>query len=138
MDYFGESVSNSDKWIGLMSKLDKLKPVKNVIHFLHPNKSWTIETKLSLSVPTEKYKDSFFPKREYWENILKRNKVWIKILGQSWSLNLEPNKINNDKLNFGAKLQKRWSKYGYLWLDDIVSEPIPLDLSSAVIKTVEN
>jgi hypothetical protein len=39
---------------------------------------------------------------------------------------------------FWSKLQKRWSKFGYLWLDDVVSEPIPFDVNSVVIKTVEN
>lgn len=28
-----------------------------------------------------------------------------------------------------------WQKYGYLWFDDITTEPIPFDLRSASIKT---
>ncbi|MCV4607363.1 hypothetical protein OFB74_31155, partial [Escherichia coli] len=44
-------------------------------------------------------------------------------------------KQSNSKSFSEKALQDRWKKYGYLWLDDIVSEPIPLDLSSAMIKT---
>jgi hypothetical protein len=135
LDYFGESVNTSAIWSSLRKELDKPKPTENAIYFLQPNKEWVVDIQSSLSLPTEKYKYSDFPNRESWENIQKLGKVWVKILGPTWSLNLETDKNNSSELNFGKKLQKRWSKYGHLWLDDVVSEPIPLDLSSVVVKT---
>ncbi len=59
----------------------------------------------------------------------------LQVTYRVWSSELELHSDRKDKKPFGKKLQKRWKKYGYLWLDDIVSEPIPLDLSSAVVKT---
>jgi hypothetical protein len=69
--------------------------------------------------------------------------VWLKVKKTTWDklpihINNSDKADTNEKPQFYKKLQKRWQKYGYLWLDDIVSEPIPLDLSSAVIKTVTN
>jgi hypothetical protein len=69
---------------------------------------------------------------ESWNAISKSSPILIEL-----KLEIFPSylKQSNSKSFSEKALQDRWKKYGYLWLDDIVSEPIPLDLSSAMIKT---
>ncbi len=69
---------------------------------------------------------------ESWNAISKSSPILIEL-----KLEIFPSylKQSNSKSFSEKALQDRWKKYGYLWLDDIVSEPILLDLSSAMIKT---
>ena len=59
------------------------------------------------------------------------NPLWAKIKVKTW-----PNKVELDGLGnenpFGEKLRERWRKYGYLWLDDIESEPIELKVGDLI------
>jgi hypothetical protein len=72
--------------------------------------------------------DNFWPRRESWEKISKAPAAWLDVYLQVWPLNLEPASYDRSKMEFGRKLQRRWKAIGQLWLDDIVSEPIKLDL----------
>ena len=51
-----------------------------------------------------------------------------------WPENIEGLVRNSDQLPFGHKLQKRWKAAGVLWLEDMRSEPIQLDLRMATYK----
>ncbi len=57
----------------------------------------------------------------------------LQVTYRVWSSELESRSDIKHKKPFGKKLQKRWKKFGYLWLDDIVSEPISLDLNCATV-----
>ena len=53
-----------------------------------------------------------------------------------------PFNVENFKRNLGSKLQKRWRKFGYLWIGEqiygrmhlarLLSEPIELDWKAAL------
>lgn len=92
-----------------------------------------MEDSISISLPTESGKTSFSSKRETWESVQKLPAVWLRVTSQVWSPNLEHRRNDRSRLTFGHRLQKRWKKIGLLWLDDIWSAPILLDLKKLVI-----
>jgi hypothetical protein len=70
-----------------------------------------------------------------WNEIKDAKSLSLRLGYRIWSLDFELRSAKKDERPFGDKLRKRWKKDGYLLLNDIVSEPIPLDLSSSVMKT---
>jgi hypothetical protein len=52
-----------------------------------------------------------------------------------WPWNVEERGPEREKLKFGHELQERWKDVGLLWLEDVRSEPIMLDLKTATYKT---
>lgn len=126
--YTGESIDTSPEWIALRECLKQPFPPPDKVRVLMPNESWWIEGSVSIALPTESGKASFYPKRETWERVQELSTIWLRIAYQSWSLNLEPESNDRTKKAFGYKLQKRWKSVGLLSLDDVRSEPIMLDL----------
>jgi hypothetical protein len=59
--------------------------------------------------------------------------IWLQVVCEVWPWNVEP---ADAKLSFGRKLQKRWQPIGVLWLDEIYSEPIRLDVNDLTQATV--
>lgn len=133
-EYYGESVNTSTEWTVLRNDLNQSSPPRDKVRVLMPNESWEFEDVVSVALPTQSGKDSFSDKRESWENIKQLPDVWLRAVCQVWSLNLEPKSNNRTELIFGSELQKRWKDVGLLWLNDIQSEPIALDLKRAVIR----
>lgn len=127
-EYAGESVDTSPEWIALRKSLNHPSPPFDKVRILMPNESWQLEDYVSIALPTESGKSSFFPKRETWERVQALSKLWLRTTYQTWSLNLEPLNYDRTKKTFGYSLQKRWKDFGLLWLDGIRSEPIILNL----------
>jgi hypothetical protein len=69
-----------------------------------------------------------FPNR-IWDEIKDARSLSFKLEFRVWSLDLERHPTEKEIRPFGKQLQKRWRKYGYLLLDDIVSERIPINLN---------
>jgi hypothetical protein len=134
-EYYGESVNTSLKWKKFQNYLDKPYPPSDKTRILMPNESMKSKSVVNIAFPKETNKGNFSDERESWANIKQLATIWMQTSNQVWSLNLEISSKGRDELRFGKKLQKRWKKYGYLWLDGIVSEPVRLDLSSAIVKT---
>lgn len=128
LEYMGPAVNTSSEWLVLRKSLNQPLPPPDKVRILMPNESWQLEDSVSIALPTESGKSSFDPKRESWENIQELPAVWLQVICQMWPLNLEPPSNDRTKKRFGHKLQKRWEDVGLLWLDDVRSEPIMLDL----------
>ena len=129
------SISDSKEWLERKEKLNVKVPPSNLFRKLESGESFTFEQKEWFYVIKEKVKS---PVQAYfgnlsWNEMKTAKSLSLRLEYRIWSLNLETYSLSGKK-RFGKKLQKRWKKYGYLWLDDIVSEPIPLDLSSTVVK----
>lgn len=131
--YFGESVDTSSKWNIFRNELNQSSPPLDKVHILMPNESWKWRGNTFFTLPKQKKSNLF--ETESWENIKDLPEVWLHAICQVWSLNIEPKSNDRSDFVFGKKLQKRWKDVGLLWLDDIRSEPIPLDLNSVVMKT---
>ncbi|MFN0141323.1 MAG: hypothetical protein ACKVQW_14700 [Pyrinomonadaceae bacterium] len=132
--YYGEAVDTSREWTDLRTALNQPSPPLGNVRVLMPRESWKFDDAVDIPLPTASGKSSF-DKSESWETIKQLPFVWFGAICQVWSLNLEPKGTDRTKLVFGNRLQKRWNDIGLLWLNDIKSEPIALDLSSAIVKT---
>lgn len=134
LEYHGESVDTSAEWVTLRKELDQPSPPLDKVRVLMPNEFWKWEDSVGFSLLKDPVNNYFLDKRETWKNIKQMSIVWLRAICQVWSLNLE-SRSGNDRTEkpFGHKLQTRWENVGLLWLDDIQSEPILLDLRTAVV-----
>jgi hypothetical protein len=69
-----------------------------------------------------------------WKDVLP---LELNVSFETWSI--LPLVVNNKyagsrQKDFGRKLRRHWKKAGYLWLDAIQAEPLPIDLKDAVGK----
>ncbi|MFV0388157.1 MAG: hypothetical protein ACK5NT_05325 [Pyrinomonadaceae bacterium] len=136
------SLQRTKQWQDVVTEMDKKSPPSSQFQIVKSGETVYFFENLSFVILKKKAIGSNNP---YWgygsdinvlaDEILKAKNLTLQVSYRVWSSELEPRSDHKDKKPFGKKLQKRWKKFGYLWLDDIVSEPIPLDLSSAVIKT---
>lgn len=128
-DYKGESVDTSPKWMALRKSLDLPSPPDGQVLILNPGESWPLEDSVQIALPTERGKNDFDPVRESWENISKHPTAWLYVTLQVWPTNLDPRNNDHPAASFGREIRRRWQYAGRLWLDDIWSQPIPIDLS---------
>jgi len=136
LQYYGESVDTSSEWIILRDALNQPSPPLDKVRILQPNELWEWKDVVSIAMPTEANKRSYFDdKRESWENVKQLSTGWLQAICQVWSLNLEPLSRDRTEKTFGRKLQRRWKDVGLLLLDNVYSEPIRLDLKTATYKT---
>lgn len=122
----------SPEWATLRSNLDKPRPPADATRLLMPGESWPVETSVRLVVPTDPDKYTSSRKKESLATIQQLSPVWLRVVCELWPWNVEPLTTDRNQLKFGHKLQERWKKTGLLWLDEIYSEPMMLDVRTAV------
>jgi hypothetical protein len=137
------SLQRTKQWQDVVTDMDKKSPPASQFHIVKNGETIDFFENLSFVFLKKKAVGSNDP---YWgfgsdinvlaDEIKSAKNLKLALKYSVWSSELEPRSdlLKNIK-PFGKKLQKRWKKYGYLWLDDIVSEPIPFDLNSAIVKT---
>ncbi len=131
------SIGVNEETRKIQKLLNAKEPLEELIKTIGIGENLSFETKEWFYIGKEK--DVYDNLGNHlWSEIKDAKSLSLRLGYRIWSLDFEPRSVNRDKRPFGKKLQKRWKKYGYLWLDDIVSEPIPLDLSSAIVKTDSN
>ena len=81
-------------------------------------------------MPTDPSKYTSSRKKESLATIQQLSPVWLRVVCELWPWNVEPLKADRNQLKFGHKLQERWKDTGLLWLDQIYSEPIMLDVAT--------
>lgn len=126
-NYAGPAVDKSPYWGNLRASLEQMSPPPDKIRVLKPNDTWFVITSIVFGVPAKTGGSISFRKQESWSVIQKLPHVWLKVVCEVWPRNIEPG-ANRSKLEFGHNLQRRWHRHGVLWLDDLVSEPIQIDL----------
>jgi len=125
----------SAEWTTLRMKLDKPNPPAEETRLLKPGESWPLETSVRLVVPTDPKKYTSSRKKESLATIQQLSPVWLRVVCEVWPWNVEPLNADRNKLKFGHKLQKRWKDAGLLWLDEIYSEPIMMDVKTASVRS---
>lgn len=128
-DYMGDSVDTSQKWALLRNSLDLPSPPAEQVVILQPGESWPLEDSVEIALPTELSKNDFQPGRESWENVSRHPIAWLNVTLQVWPTNLDQQNRDRTAMGFGREIRRRWKSAGRLWLDDIWSQPIPVDLS---------
>jgi hypothetical protein len=128
------SNDTSPEWTALRSSLDKPRPPAEETRLLVPGESWPLETSVTLVVPTDPSKYTSSRKKESLATIQQLSPVWLRVVCEVWPWNVEPLTPDRSKLQFGHKLQQRWKDIGLLWLDEIYSEPMIIDVKTAIYK----
>jgi hypothetical protein len=118
----------SPEWATLRSNLDKSNPPADQTRLLMPGESRPMETSVRLVVPTDPSKYTSSRKKESLATIQQLSPVWLRVVCEVWPWNVEPLNADRSQLKFGHKLQKRWKDVGLLWLEEIYSEPIMMDV----------
>jgi hypothetical protein len=125
----------SSEWTTLRSNLDKPSPPSDETRLLMPGKSWPVDTSVRLVVPTDPSKYTSSRKKESLATIQQLSPVWLRVVCEVWPWNVELLNADRHQLKFGHKLQERWKGTGLLWLDEIYSEPIMLDVRAATVRS---
>ena len=125
----------SPEWATLRSNLDKPRPPADETRLLMPGESWPVETSVRLVVPTDPSKYTSLSKKESLATIQQLSPVWLRVVCELWPWNVEQLNADRNQLKFGHKLQERWKDTGLLWLDEIYSEPIMLDVRTATVRS---
>jgi hypothetical protein len=126
----------SAEWTNLRSNLDKRRPPADETRVLMPGQSWLLATSVRLVVPTDPSKYSSSRKKESLATIQQLSPVWLRVVCEVWPWNVEPLNAERNQFKFGHKLQERWKDLGLLWLEEIYSEPIAIDLKTVTLQGI--
>jgi hypothetical protein len=140
-NYGGPSNSIDPEWAALRAKLDTPNPPPDETRILMPDELWQFQISARVGVPTKSgRKDKIeFIGTESLQVIQQLSPIWLRVtIHEIWPFNVEKVGPDRDTLKLGHKLQKRWKAVGLLWLEDIYSEPIILDLKTATYKTASH
>ena len=124
----------SAEWATLRSSLDKPNPPTDETRVLMPGESRPVETSVRLVVPTDPSKYSSSRRKESLATIQQLSPVWLRVVCEVWPWNVEHLDAERNQLKFGHKLQERWKDEGLLWLDEIYSDPMMMDVKTASIE----
>ena len=116
--------------------LDTKKPDSEKIYRLLPNEYIEYEDTFRLNLPKneiDRYKFSPWKKHSLAE-LKQLSSVFVRLINYGPIDNYGVSKKEKNRFAFAKKLQRRWSKYGYLWLNDTQSEPIALDIQTAGVQ----
>ena len=128
----GPSIDTSQVWTDMQKALDKEYPPSDQTDFIKPSASLSFYSKVTIVCPKKAVPGLLYePSLRELEAI---GKIWLRVYYEAWSLNLEPDALRRKDRDFGHALQRRWEQFGQLWLDDIYSDPIMLDLNRATSK----
>jgi hypothetical protein len=130
------STSIDDFHRRLADDLDQATPPERLTRTLTPGTSWHWQTSVRIAFEENN-------PRAYsvtWEEMKTHSSpLWLRLHFEMWPFNVE-----HFKPNLASKLQKRWRKFGYLWIGEktsesvhlarLASEPIELDWNAALIQ----
>lgn len=125
------SNGRSPEWEELQKNINKPVPPPDLIRKLAPNETWTFELSEWFYIGKETNID---PISKPWSAVRQASRVWHQITLQLWSRDIESN-ADRKKLRFSKMLQSRWRKVGELQLEDLTSEPIPIDFSAFTVNS---
>lgn len=130
--YLGISFDFSDKWRRLREDLDKKEPPATAIRTLLPNETWSFVSGATVLVQKEAGRKSITLKHLSMKELESFSTLWIKVFLSVWNRGIELNPTDWSNVTFSKALQERWSKDGVLIIDNIASDPIRLDVRSAL------
>lgn len=129
------SVYKFPMYKNLANLLDQSVPPAGITRVLPSNASWNWDTSIKLSLQERNSCNQHVGVEIGWEEIKKLTApLWLRLSYEMWPFNAE-----NFKPNLGGILQKRWQRYGLLYLDEkrgrhwhsiLTSEPIELPLNN--------
>jgi hypothetical protein len=129
--YSGRSSSEvtSAKWASLRRSLDKPSPPSALTRTLKPGETLRFDGWIRIDLANDpKMYASLGNRSESLSRLQELSPVLLQVRCEAWPHYLEGADTQRQNLVFGRELQLRWKAAGLLWLDEIYSEPITLDL----------
>lgn len=123
------SIEGTSDWQNIRKEFDRKIPPQHRIKFLNPGQSFEFESRVRVSFLREQDPYSVNRENALWNEIVAAKCLVLRMTYRIWSLELEPRSGDRNDRPFGKELQKRWKDYGYLWLEDINSQPIEIQLN---------
>jgi hypothetical protein len=119
-----KSTGDSNEVSQLRNQLDQERPPDSLTRLLKPGNSLTFTTKTSFVIFKRK---SSYMQNESWDTLQTSSPLALVLTFEMFPGNLGQTASSTSA--FGKVLQARWRKFGYLLIDEVVSKPIPIDLS---------
>lgn len=129
------SSRGAKEWEELETNLRSKKLPSNFIRSIGLNENISFRINDWFYISKEKNEYDIY-QNALWDEVKNAKLLSLKLEYRVWPLDLENNSAENEPRPFGKKLRERWKTNGYLLLDDIVSEPVPISLNSVKVKTV--
>ena len=107
------SIGKNEEWTKLANEIDKPFPVQTQINKLG------VGDRIDLEVD-----DWFRVTKEQFLALEKSDERFLQLTYEMWPLDIEPRDSTLENKKFGNELRDRWKNFGYLWLDEIISQPI--------------
>lgn len=121
----------SAKWLNLRESLNQTVPPSAETQILYPGDSFDFDGMVRLDLPKQPEVYASSPTRsESLHRLQELSPLVSRVRCRVWPVNLEGVGDDRAQLKFGRTLQERWKDVGLLWLDDIFSEPIMLELKT--------
>lgn len=125
--------STSDAWKHRRQFLDSHLPPNDMTMILKKgeSKQFLVQIPLmfdkscSIKRPREEEREIL------WSEASALKTLYLRIVFHAWNANLEEGWYSA-KSKFGKKLQKKWKSIGYLYLDDIITDPIEVKLDGGM------
>lgn len=125
------SYSGKVKWITVGQEM--IDAGSKSIHLisLNPNESFYFEKSFTFGFQTEK--GTKYNRDFSWNEIKEEKELFLQFDVNIWEPEIRTDRISSK--DFPMRFSERVKKQGVIWFDNITSELVPLDLSSAVVKT---
>lgn len=128
------SIDRGPEWGELRKSVNKRAPPTDVIRILAPNETWSLETTTWFYIGKETNIDR---DSKPWKTIREASPVWLQVTFELWPKNIEPRPERGER-DFGKMLQHRWRRVGELQLENLTSDPMPLDFSSFKVNSTRH
>jgi len=117
------SIGKNDEWLKLSKDINKASPPEAQIKRIEVGDAikWEVTDWFYIS------KDD----KSSWKELAAADRLSLRLTYEMWSLNIEPQQSTLDDKKFGQELRERWKSYGYLWIDEITSEPIDIHIQAS-------
>lgn len=122
------------KWNEIVRSFDKSKPPESKTTSLAVGSGLSFNTFFKLDVSNYNNNDLLFSQSVSLDDLKENSSIFIEVICTTKPTGLDLYNLKENGDGFWQGLQTRWRKYGYLWIDEIKSEPIPLDLNSFFVK----
>lgn len=122
---FMPSLSGAPEWADVRITLNQPAPPAEVTTILSPGQNLSFDS--DLIIHSNPRRTDSIPEHPTFAELKEAGTFWLRVHFDTWSSDIEPNP-RSLKMEFGRALRTRWKDFGYLWLDEIYSEPIQLNL----------
>jgi hypothetical protein len=117
-------------WKTMRARVDKPVPPAEYVRILQPGESWIFQETIWFCImDTPPNNDDWHD--DPWSIIREANPVLLQVEAMFWPSDLEKSDKEQWKKPLGQKLKRRWKKYGNLWLENIISEPVTLEIKAS-------